>query len=101
MTAHFSNQREGKTECDASFWSIKFIKTMKNQGDGKHYPLPTNMKDRSVGDGGHAPGHSPVSEVSPSRGGGAAPCQGGASSGRPEHSRESSELARVLHRRLS
>ena len=27
MTAYFSNQREGKTECDASFWSIKFIKT--------------------------------------------------------------------------
>ena len=100
MTAHFSNQRESKTECDASFWSIKFIKTMKNQGDDKHYPLPSNMKDRSVEDGGHAPGHSPVSEVSPSRGGGAAG-QGGASSGHPDHSIASSELARILDRRLS
>ena len=35
-------------------------------------PSCTNMKDRSVENGGHAPGDCPVSEVSPSRAGGPA-----------------------------
>ena len=55
MTAHFSNQREGKTECDASFWSIKFIKTMKNQGDDKHYPLPHQRERQTCGGWGTCP----------------------------------------------
>lgn len=88
--------RERQTVCDTSFWSIKFIKDYEKPRELKSIiPSPTNMEDRSVGDGGHAPGDSPVSDVSPSRRRGRVG-HDGASSGRPDNSRASSELARVF-----
>ena len=47
------------------------MKTMKNQGVGKNYPLHHQHGGGSVGEGGRAPGESPVCEVSPSGRGGA------------------------------
>lgn len=60
----------------------------------KTIPSTTNMKGGSVGEGAHAPGDSPVCEVSPSGGGGAAG-SGWRLFWSPGISRPSSELARA------
>ena len=74
---------------------MKFIKIMKNQGIGKNYPLHHQHGRGSVGGGGHAPGDSPVCEVSPSGIGGAAG-SGWCLFWSPGRSRPSSEQAREV-----
>lgn len=92
MTTHFSNQRT-PTVCDTSFWSIKFIKTMKNQGVDKHYPLPKPTWKTGVWGMGDMPqGDSQSLKFHPA-GEKGQPGHGGASSGCPDNSRASSRLA--------
>ena len=95
-----SNWKGCKTECESSFWSLKFIKTVKKQERSwqELSPPPTTWKTEVWGMGTCPRGQSSLKFHPAGEEG--QPGPGGASSGRPGPSRASSALARVLDRRL-
>ena len=94
--------RENTKQCNTYFWSIKFSKTelRENKGVGNNYPLPHQNERQKCGGVGDMPQGTVQSLKFHPAGEEGQPDQGGASSGRPDHSRASSELARVFYRRL-